>query len=110
MSSQDKALVLLRGEIKTPPMSKAARLEAESLLRRLQQSEVLSMPHSRPMPDIGRRCQELRIEDGDSIWRVFYRTDPDAVLILGVLQKKSRTTPQEVIDSCKGRLAAYDTI
>jgi hypothetical protein len=58
-----QALVWLRGEVKTPPFSAAARLEAGTLLRRLQGGERLSMPHSRPMPSIGSRCHELRIVD-----------------------------------------------
>jgi phage-related protein len=59
----DKPLVWLEGEIKTPPFSQAARMEAGYLLRKLQQGETLEMPHSRPMPSIGSRCHELRIND-----------------------------------------------
>jgi hypothetical protein len=50
-----KSLMVLRGEIKTPPMSEAARREAGFLIRRLQQGEKLGLPHSRPLPDIGPR-------------------------------------------------------
>jgi phage-related protein len=32
------------------------------------------MPHSRPMPDIGERCHELRIVDVDATWRIIYRS------------------------------------
>jgi len=35
----DKALVWLKGEVKTPPFSTRARLEAGLLLRRLQQGK-----------------------------------------------------------------------
>jgi hypothetical protein len=38
------------------------------------------------------------------------RTDPDAVVILDVLKKKSRTTPETVIETCKRRLAEYDRL
>jgi hypothetical protein len=58
-----KALMILQGEIKTPPMSESARRETGFLLRRLQQGELLALPHSRPMPTIGTRCHELRIND-----------------------------------------------
>lgn len=54
MAPTDKPLVWLRGEVKSPPFSAAARLEAGWLLRRLQAGEKLGMPHSRPMPTIGR--------------------------------------------------------
>jgi hypothetical protein len=58
-----KPLVWLYGEIKTPPFSKEARVEAGTLLRRLQEGELLGLPHSRPMRSIGQRCHELRIRD-----------------------------------------------
>jgi len=63
MSPNDKPLAWLYGQIKTPPLSPAARLEAGFLLRQLQQGEKLSLPHSRPMPSVGARCHELRIND-----------------------------------------------
>jgi hypothetical protein len=49
-----KPLVWLHGEVKTPPFSRVARLEAGFLLRRLQNGELINMPVSRPMPEIGR--------------------------------------------------------
>ena len=55
-----KEIMILRGEIKTPPLSSAARREIGYLLRELQGGETLSLPHSRPMPNIGARCHELR--------------------------------------------------
>ena len=70
VSPSDKPLVWLRGEVKTPPFSPAARVEAGGLLRRLQRGERLGMPHSRPVPGIGRRCHELRIGDAGKTWRI----------------------------------------
>lgn len=104
----EKDLLILNGEIKTPPMSSPARIEAGFLLRRLQQGELLSMPHSRPMPSIGNRCHELRIVDKDKTWRIVYRIDSDAVVILEIFSKKTRETPATVIKACKKRLADYD--
>ncbi len=104
----DKVLVILEGEIKTPPMSSEARIEAGFLLRRLQRGESLSMPASRPMPIIGSRCHELRIVDKTQTWRIIYRTDDDAVVILEVFSKKTRTTPNSVIKTCKRRIKNYD--
>jgi len=66
----DKPLVWLHGEIKSPPLSLAARLETGLLLRRLQRGEKLAMPYSRPMPSIGARCHELRINDEKATWRI----------------------------------------
>ena len=108
MASADKPLVWLEGEIKTPPFSQAARLEAGYLLRKLQRREILGMPHSRPMPSIGSRCHELRINDESATWRIVYRLDADAIVILEVFSKKSRATPKAVIDACKRRLKDYD--
>ena len=108
MGRGDKPLVWLHGEIKTPPMATRSRLQAGYLLRRLQSGESLSMPESRPMPAIGPRCHELRIDEGTVTWRIFYRTDPDAIVILDVLKKKTPATPKTVIEICKRRLAEYD--
>ena len=110
MSSKDKPLVWLHGEIKTPPFSKVARLEAGFLLRRLQTGEKLSLPYSRPMPTIGQRCYELRITDENKPWRIIYRIDSDAIIILEVFQKQSQKTPTQFINSCKHRLKIYDSL
>jgi len=104
----DKPLVWLEGEIKTPPFSREARLEAGYLLRRLQRGEMLGMPNSRPMPSIGPRCHELRINDATASWRIIYRLETDAIVILEVFSKKSRQTPRSVIDACKRRIKEYD--
>jgi phage-related protein len=84
-----------------------ARLEAGFLLRRLQRGEHLSLPASRPMPEIGARCHELRIVDEDATWRILYHVSDDAVVILEVFSKKTRTTPKQVLDSAKARLKKY---
>jgi len=110
MSLDDKPLVWFHGEIKTPPFSQAARIEAGFLLRRLQRGETLSMPHSRPMPSIGQRCHELRIDDKDVTWRILYRIDQDAIVILHVFDKKTNKTPQHVIVLCRQRIKLYDSI
>lgn len=108
MDAKSKSLVWLHGEIKTPPISPAARIEAGYLLRSLQEGENLSLPHSRPMPSIGARCHELRINDRNATWRIMYRVDPDAIVILEVFKKTTAKTPLSVIDTCKRRLRMYD--
>jgi phage-related protein len=106
----DKPLVWLRGEVKTPPFSAEARREAGVLIRRLQRGEVLTMPHSRPMPGIGPRCHELRIVDGGKTWRLMYRVDPDAIVIADIFQKTTQQTPRRVLTDCRRRLRQYDTV
>jgi phage-related protein len=59
------------------------------------------------MPSIGARCHELRIRGEDVTWRIIYRLEPDAVLILEVFKKKTEATPTTVIEECKRRLARY---
>ena len=108
MEQPPKPLVWLQGEIKTPPISKQARLEAGFLPRQLQNGERLTMPASRPMAQIGLRCHELRINDENMTWRIIYRIDEDAILILEVFEKKSRSMPRRVIEACKRRIRQYD--
>ncbi len=62
------------------------------------------------MPSIGRRCHELRVDDGPArqTWRIVYRLEPDAVVILEVFGKTSQRTPQHVIDNCRRRLGLYE--
>jgi phage-related protein len=108
VDSISKPLIWLHGEVKTPPFSLTARLEAGFLLRELQQGENLGLPHSRPMPSIGSHCHELRIQDENKTWRIIYRIDSDAIVIADVFMKTSRTTPKTVIEICQKRLAQYD--
>ena len=100
--------MILRGEIKTPPMSESARRETGFLLRRLQQGELLALPHSRPMPNIGPRCHELRINDENKTWRIIYRIDNDAIVVVEVFEKKTQKAPRQIIANCQRRLRLYD--
>ena len=83
-------------------------MQAGYLLRRLQEREVLGLPHSRSMPVVGPRCHELRVRDVGADWRIVYRLDPDAIVILEVFSKKTRATPKTVIEACTRRLREYD--
>jgi len=105
---RDKPLAWLHGEVKTPPFSKSARIEAGYLLRELQRGKALSLPQSRPMPAIGARCHELRVVDEGVTWRIIYRVDPDAIVIAEVFPKKTLKTPASVLDACLRRLKEYD--
>jgi phage-related protein len=106
----DKPLLWLHGEVKSPPFSAAARIEAGVLLRRLQRGERLSLPHSRPMPEVGKGCHELRIVDEARAWRIMYAVRPDAVVILEVFSKATRTTPAQVLRNCRRRLSEYESV
>ena len=110
MSKQRKPLVWLHGEVKTPPFSADARIEAGVLMRCLQEGINISLPHSRPMPSIGRGCHELRIPDENRTWRIVYYIDAVAIVILDVFAKTTSQTPQAVTDVCKARLKRYKLI
>jgi len=102
MDAREKAIVWLHGEVKTPPFSAEARIEIGVLLRRLQQGEKLSMPHSRPMTGIGSGCHELRVPDKRATF-----IDKDAIVILEIFDEKTTKTPAEVMANCRRRLGAY---
>ncbi len=109
MATQGKPIAWLHGEIKTPPMSKEARIQGGWLLRRVQTGEKLSMPESRPMPRLGPRCHELRFSDGQRQieWRLVYYVGNGAIAVLEVFAKRSRETPEDVVATCRRRLADF---
>jgi len=102
-----KPLVWMHGEVQTPPFSREARIEAGTLIRHLQEGENISLPHARPMPNIGQRCLELRINDENITWRIICHIAKDAVVILEVFDKKTNRTPKKVLDTCKARLKRF---
>jgi phage-related protein len=67
------------------------------------------MPHARALPSVGPRCHELRIADQGNAWRIFYHLAPDAVVILGVLNKKTTKIPLSTLRSCERHLKTYRT-
>ena len=101
MSPKDKPLAWLHGEDQEPTVWQEGRLEAGFLLRRLQRGERLALPQSRPMPSVGPRCHELRVNDSSGNWRLIYRLDADASVIAEVFSKKTRQTPKAVVEACR---------
>ena len=97
----------MHGEVKSPPFSPTARVETGVLLRRLQRGELIELPHSRPMPDIGKGCHELRLVDETRTWRIVYVIQADAIVILEVFAKTTRATPQVILRTCRKRLGQY---
>ena len=106
-NEQRRPVVWLHGRVKPPPFTSSGRIEAGLLLGLLQAGERLSMPHSRPLPSIGPRCAELRVRDAEHNWRIIYRLDDDAVIVVDVFPKKTQRLPDEIIRRCKQRLRAY---
>ncbi len=108
MTIDRKPVIWVYGELKSPPMSSAARIEAGYLLGLVQEGVSLGMPQSRPMPQIGSRCHELRVRAEDTNWRIIYRIDDRAILVVDIFRKKTATTSKRVIEACKKRLRAYN--
>jgi phage-related protein len=104
----DKPLVWLQCEVTSAPLTIAGRIKMGHLLRRLQRGESLGLPESRPLPAVMPGCRELRVVDDGSSWRLVYRVDPDAIVIVEVFRKTTRTTPMAVVQACRRRLRAYD--
>ena len=98
----------LHGAVKTPPMSEKARVEIGFLLRLVQQGITLGMPLARPLPSIGSAVHEIRVRDGDKDWRLVYRIDSDAIVVVDVFAKRSRATPHQVVETGRKRLRRYD--
>jgi phage-related protein len=109
MKINDKPLVWLHGDIKSPPFSQDARIEAGYLLRLVQKGEKLSLPHLRPIPTIGKGCCELRINDENKTWRIILQIRKDIILILDAFEKKTNETPLKIIDNCKRRINKYES-
>ncbi|WP_310426966.1 type II toxin-antitoxin system RelE/ParE family toxin [Chamaesiphon sp. VAR_48_metabat_135_sub] len=111
-SNDSKEIVLFFGEIKTPPFSKSARVETGILLRRLQDGEMLSMRESRPMPNIGTHCHELRVSDNENNkeWRIIYRIDENEIVVFDVFAKTTQKNPQQIINNCQKRIRRYNEL
>ena len=103
-----KPLRWLADEITAPQFSLTAVLEVGALLKIVALGGMLAMPHSRPMPSIGKRCHELRVSDRNQTWRIVYHIAQDGIVVLDVFSKKSRATPKQVVDRCKRRLRRYE--
>jgi phage-related protein len=94
--------------IETPPIGEKGRRSLGAALRVLQEGGQLTMPVSRPMPSVGSRCHELRVGDDGRQWRLLYRIDADAILVIDVFRKTTQKTPARIIERGRNRLQAYD--
>lgn len=111
MARDEKPAVFLSSEKpKTPPVGADARQKMGALLGLVQRGRPVEPPHSKPLRGVGRRVRELRVPDGESglTWRLAYRADPDAVVVLHWWAKKAEKTAQRDLDLCRRRLREYD--
>ena len=103
-----KPIRWLADEVTAPPFAARVALDVAALLKKVAVGGMLLMPHSRPMPSIGHRCYELRVNDGNRSWRIVYHISVDTVVVLDVFAKKTRATPGQVVNRCKKRLRRYE--
>jgi len=74
-------------------------------MARLKESLSLSMPLSRPMPDIGKGVHELRFKDSSGIFRIVYIIiSRRKIYLVHALKKKTQKTPKASIDLARKRI------
>lgn len=80
----------------------SARQDMGYQLDKVQRGEVPD--DFRPMPSVGKGVEEIRVRDRSGAYRAIYAARlPDAVYVLHVFQKKTRTTPKRDIELARQR-------
>lgn len=81
------------------------REDLADALARLDEGLVLSMPLSRPMPDIGKGVHELRLRDRSGVYRVFYFIRrKGTIFLLHAMKKTTQASPGHTLALVKRRL------
>ena len=76
----------------------------------LQRGFALGMPLSRPMPDLARGVEELRLRDETGQYRVFVcPRASEGVFVLRAFKKKSTQTPLSELALARRRLKELTT-
>jgi phage-related protein len=71
----------------------------------LQQGFKLSVPLSRPLPQVAQGVEELRVRGREGIYRAFYYArSREGVLVFHVFMKKTERTPPLEIELGRKRL------
>jgi len=87
---------------------KPVRLAIGGSIFDLQRGAQLSMPMSRPMPDVAPGVHELRLRGADGAYRVFYYVKSiRGVVILHAFEKKTQKTPPREMEVCRKRLREF---
>jgi len=81
------------------------RKELGKALNDLKRGEKLNMPLSKPLKNVARGVEELRLKDSAGIYRIFYFTKlKNRILIFHAFTKKTQATPQKEIQTGQKRL------
>jgi phage-related protein len=92
-----------RKEIETFP--EEIRGDLADALARLDAGLILSMPLSRPMPDVGRGVHELRLKGRSGAYRVVYAlVQRGAVHVLHGFKKTTQSTSARNLELARMRL------
>ena len=84
---------------------KEVRLTLGKAVFALQIGERLKMPLSKPVKQIDKGVEEIRIRDSSGIYRVFYLIHvKDVIIVFHAFKKKTRQTPQREIETGRQRL------
>jgi phage-related protein len=66
---------------------------------------MLGLPHARAMPSVENGVYELRVRDGQGIYRVFYLLKSESgIFVFHAFTKKTQTTPRAEIELGRKRL------
>jgi phage-related protein len=95
--------VRAREEVRSLP--KEVRIRLGRALMAMQRGFSLGMPLSRPMPEVARGVEELRLRDQAGQYRVFiYPRAAQGILVLRAFRKKSAQTPLSELAIARRRL------
>ena len=79
--------------------------ELGKTFRDLQKGDKLSMPLSKPIKQVAKGVEELRVKDSSGIYRVFYITRLQGrIIIFHAFTKKTQKTPLKEISTGQKRL------
>ena len=86
-----KLFVLKQAERELQKVPRDVRIDIQYCFERLESGKKLSMPISRPLPEITKGLHELRISYKNGIYRVFYVIKlQNAIYILHFHKKKTQ--------------------
>jgi phage-related protein len=81
------------------------REDLADVLVRLEEGHLLSLPLSRPLPQIGKGINELRLRDQNGIYRIIYKCKVnECVYVIHAFKKKTQKIPEKEINLIKNRL------
>ena len=95
----------IRASEEVRSLPKEVRIRLGRALMALQRGFCLGMPLSRPMPEVARGVEEVRLRDEAGQYRVFvHRKAGEDIPVLRAFRKKSAQTPSSELGISRRRL------